>query len=250
MAVATLICSSLGVAMTSAATIRIHVDPSQTPDEELPRIDSSNPIGYGPDSWQGPATGKTNWHARYQADGDALSILFPSDAMNLRINDLASISYFTNRPSGTPAGRDWWIQIYTRTGTGSDEAGWYGHKFTNNYNDHTTTDVWTEYSTATGMTFDGLAITGEQDLATLKMNVGNELIEMISVQTDSGWNGFDGLLDGLQITLTNENVGQVNFGSQLPEPSSYLAWSSLALCLGAGAWRKKRQQRLSKTNEA
>lgn len=40
---------------------------------------------------------------------------------------------------------------------------------------------------------------------------GSELVEMISVQTDSLWNGFDGYIDGLVITLVNGNVGRVNF---------------------------------------
>ena len=46
---------------------------------------------------------------------------------------------------------------------------------------------------------------------------GSQEIEMISVQTDSGWDGFDGYMDGLEITLTNDNVGQVNF---VPEPAT------------------------------
>jgi hypothetical protein len=50
------------------------------------------------------------------------------------------------------------------------------------------------------------------DLATFISTHGSELIEMISVQTDSGWGGFDGYLDGLEVSLTNGKLGRVNFG--------------------------------------
>ena len=204
-----------------AGTIQIYVAPTHVPDETQPRVNVGDaPAGFGPDSWQGPATGKTNWHARYVADGDALSDLFPSDAATLTIADLDEISYYTKRPSGTPAGRDWWIQIYTRPTGSGDDSGWYHRRYINNYNDHTAEDAWTQYSTDLGaMTFNRNSGGGgpEQTLAELIAADGSDLIEMISVQTDSGWNGFDGYMDGLEITLTNSNVGQVNF---VPEPAT------------------------------
>ena len=233
--------SSAAMAATVPTDIKITVLPQDVPDETEPRVNlGDSPAGYGPDSWQGPATGKTNWHARYLADGDALSTLFPVEAATMTINDLDSISYFTKRPSGTAAGRDWWIQIYTRTGTGSDEKSWYGHKYTNNYNDHTDVDAWTQYSTDGGaMTFSGLAVTGENTLDQLKAAVGSELIEMISVQTDSGWNGFDGFIDGLEITLTDGSVGRVNFEA-VPEPAT-AALVGLGLVGGVLFLRRRRR---------
>lgn len=205
----------VAVPAVSADTITIQVDPTEVPDEQPPRVNSGDaPAGFGPDSWQGPASGKSNWHARYLADGDALSALFPDDAATLTIADLAEISYYTNRPSGTPAGRDWWIQIYTRpTGVG-DNASWHHDRFINDFADHATIDIWTQHSTSSGMTFDSNGLNGpegEMTLAEMIAAHGDELIEMISVQTDSGWNGFDGFMDGLVITLTNGNVGRVNF---------------------------------------
>lgn len=58
---------------------------------------------------------------------------------------------------------------------------------------------------------------GELTLEEMQTTYGTELVEMFSVQTNSGWNGFDGYMDGLEITLINGNVGQVNF---VPEPTT------------------------------
>jgi len=188
---------------TDSATVEIA--PCDVPDEQPPRANTGDaPLGFGPDSWQGPASGKSNYHVRYLADGDKLSALFPTEAATLTINDLHSISYFTKRPASTPAGRDWWVQIYTRPTGSGDAASWYHAKFTNNYSDHTETDAWTQYSTDGSMTFGG------QTLAQLQAAVGTQEIEMISIQTDSGWNGFDGYVDGLVITLNDGKVGRVD----------------------------------------
>jgi len=230
-------------AVAQAAIVTHFATPDQVPDETQPRANLGDaPVGFGPDSWQGPATGKTNWHARYAADGDYLSTLFPDDAATLTIGDLASISYYTNRPAGTAAGRDWWIQIYTRPTGSGDKSSWYHDRFINNYNDHTNIGDWTQYSTDGAMTFDsnGLNVIGESTLTELIAAAGTQEIEMISVQTDTGWNGFDGYMDGLEITLTNGNVGRVDFGV-VPEPASLVIWSLLGLgCAGIAVARRRR----------
>lgn len=214
-----------------AATITMNVQPADVPDETPPRVNAGDaPTGFGPDSWQGPATGKTNWHARYVADGDALSALFPVDAATLTIGDLAEISYFTKRPTGTPAGRDWWVQIYTRPTGSGDNSSWYHDRFINNYSAHTNIGAWTQYSTGGAMTFhsNGLGAIGESTLTELSATAGTQQIEMISIQTDSGWGGFDGYIDGLVIELANGNIGEVNL---VPEPAgmSLLATGGLVL---------------------
>ena len=241
-AIAALILSAGSYA--AAVTTQIDVTPSMVPDETAPRVNFGDaPTGYGPNSWQGPATGKTNWHARYQADGDALSALFPDDAASMTINDLSEISYYTKRPSGTQSGRDWWVQIYTRPQSGNSE--WYQERFINNYNDHTDTGNWVNYSTTSGMTFNhnGSKVgtndaNGEMTLSGLQTNYGTELIEMISVQTNTGWDGYDGYMDGLQISLINGNVGQVNF-EPVPEPLTMLGVFSGVV--GIGAYIRKRR---------
>jgi len=248
------ICAAVGmmVAVSSlalASTIRINVQPTDVPDETEPRVNYGDaPTGYGPDSWQGPATGeknKTNWHARYLADGDALSILFPSDAATLTINELAEISYFTKRPTGTTAGQDWWIQIYTRLQASDDSSWWYHDRYINNYNDHTATDAWTKYSTdSEAMTFNSnghYASSTELTLSDLIASNGSDLIEMISIQTASNWNGFDGYIDGLSIKLTNDDVGNVNFEA-VPEPATMMLLGSLATGLFGFAGLKKRKR--------
>lgn len=231
--------ATMANASTMSTTIIVDALPSTVPDEELPRINYGDApiIELGPDSWQGPATGKSNWHARYLADGDFLSTLFPMEAATMTINDIASINYFTNRPTGTPAGRDWWIQIYTRPDGVDDERSWYGYKVTNNYNDHTDIGNWVEYSTDSGMTFSGNALVGENTLSEMQTAIGSELVEMISVQTDSGWDGFDGYLDGLRIELTSGSIGVVNFQG-VPEPAS-IALVGLAAAGGLAFYRRR-----------
>jgi len=200
-----------------APEVTLNVYPSMVPDEQQPLVHLGDaPSGFGPDSWQNAATGKVNWHARYLADGDALSKLFPGQAATLTVNDLESIDYWTKRPAGTTAGQDWAIFLYTRARAGADGT-WFGFRFVNNYEEHTALDAWESYTTDSGMTFrknSGTA-TGLMDFATLKAAYGTELVEMISVQTMSNWSGvFAGYMDGLTITLTNGKVGRVNFVRQ------------------------------------
>jgi hypothetical protein len=208
----------MGASAQPAPTVTINVDPSMVPDEMPPRINVGDaPAGYGPDSWEDSATGKVNWHARYGADGDALSALFGSQAATLTLNDIASISY--NVKSST---EHWFLKVYTRPDGVNDQASWYGYSFTNDYGTIATDGAWQQWSTGSGGNLDldfrnGIgAGTTYLDWATMQSTYGNELVEMISVQTNSG-PGTAGYMDGLEITLTNGAVGQVNF---VPEPAS------------------------------
>jgi hypothetical protein len=229
------------VAQAAPTTITININPSQVPDESQPRINLGDaPTGFGPDSWQNTSkitsTSKVNWHARYLADGDYLSVLFPTQVVALKISDIASISYWTKRPDGTTASQDWAAYIYTRPDGINDKKLWYGYCFINNYNEHTNIGDWMQYSTDGGMTFRDQAgnagnFTGK-DLSYLKTNYGTELVEMISVQTMSNYTAFNGYMDGLTITLTDGSVGTVNF---VPEPMT------LAL-LGLGGLMLRRRK--------
>jgi hypothetical protein len=228
-----------GVAGASSI-VTINVAPSSVPDEVQPRINSGDaPTGFGSDSWQNTtkitSTSKVNWHARYLSDGDYLSVLFPTQAATLKINDITSISYWTKRPDGTLASEDWAVYIYTRPDGINDKKTWYGYNFINNYNAHTNIGDWTQYSTGSGMTFrDQAGNAGNfsgKDLAYLKTNYGTELVEMISVQTMSNYTNFNGYMDGLTITLTDGSIGTVNFEA-VPEPATMalLTLGGLLLC--------------------
>ncbi len=232
-----LIAAVIGIALSGSAfadTVTLTVGPDTKPDENLPRTVFESPGSWmGDSSWQNSTSNKVNWHARYDADGDFLSKLFGAKAATLTIGDVSSISYFTNRGTELTAGRDWWVQIYTRPGSGGfNEKSWYGTRFINNYDEHTNTD-WQQHSTDYGMTFqhqnNSNSPSGpEMTMADMRANYGNVLIEMISIQTDSGWNGSDFLMDGLEITLTDGSVGRVNFSHiagysvVVPTPSAAL----------------------------
>ncbi len=219
------------VANPLTSEINTHIAyPDQVPDdgEELPRANFDDyPTGFADHSWKGPASGKSNWHARYLSDGDYLSDVFPNHAATLTLADIASIRYSTKRDASIPAARDWWIQIYTRPdGIDDSTSGWYGLRFINNYNEHGTgTGAWQEWSTDSGMTFqensNAPAPGGLMSFDDIKTTYGGELIEMISVQTDSSWDGFDGNIDGLVVTLTDGTVGVVNF--EVNDPTLTLA---------------------------
>src|SRR5690606_9990142 len=89
--------------------------------------------------------------------------------------------------------------------------------------EHTAIGEWVTYSTerASGavrpMTFQeftpGGSLAGPVfSMATLAAsNRADDLVLAISVHTDSGWDGFDGALDALEIGLTNGKLGRVDF---------------------------------------
>ena len=237
--------SGIAQAGVTITKIRIAIAPSDVPDEDQPRINVGDAPGdYGPDSWQNTAkvtaAAKVNWHARYLGDGDYLSALFPdNDVAAMTIADLDHISYWTKRPDGTDAGEDWAIKIYTRPLP--DQTGWYNLRFTNNYSTHAETDAWTQYSTSSGMTFSLDGGDGTQyTLAELGTTYGAELIEMISVQTWTNYEDFDGYMDGLEIGASG-NIGQVDFVGPVPEPLT-MATAFFAVG-GLGAYIRRRTGR-------
>ncbi len=217
------------VGTAHAATVTtIYVTPDMVPDEETPLVYGGAPSGFGSDSWQNTNDlgGKVNWHARYLANGDFLSALFPTvNVATLTVGDIASISYSTLRPIGTNANEDWSLYVYTRNyaGDSSPGSGWYGDRFINNFGSHGAADgMWNNYSTDSGMTFSrnsGTTVnyTNFTDFRTAN---SSQLIEMISIQTHSNFADFNGAMDGLVITLTSGDIGRVDFGAVVPVPAA------------------------------
>lgn len=221
-----LVIAVLAAAPSSGDIRRLNVTPEMIIYDIEPRINYDDaPPDYGPDSWQGSATERSGWHAKYGDDPDYLSALFPDDAASLSLADIESISYWTKRPTDTPAGRDWWLTIYTRSDAGASHK----YRFINNFQDHTSLGEWTLYSTSdTGS--DGHPAWVFRENKTLytdftwdqiQTNYGSELLEMVSVQTDISWGGYDGYIDGIEIELTNDKIAQVNF-VPVPVPGAVL----------------------------
>ncbi len=204
----------------------VTVVPNEVPDETVPRVVMSAPAGYGKTAWQGPASGKSNWHAWYDEEGyGTLSTLFPEDAATLDLGDIQSLAYSTLRPTGA-AGRDWWVSIYTRPD--GDDTGWYHARYISNFDDHSVENAWVRYTTAApsgavpALTFraqdaSGAPIGNPLTLAELFAQDGQPILA-ITLQTASGWNGFDGYVDGLEVTLTDGKVGKVNLGDGITVP--------------------------------
>lgn len=249
-----------GATLAAAGTITLDVDPTMIPDETAPRVEAGNPTGFASDSWKAPATGKSNFHLRYLLDDNYLTYLFPADAATMTVNDLDEVSYFTK---GNPAGKDWWIQIYTRPTGSGDCRSWYHERWTSNYTSHSAQANWTNYTTADGSILfsrDAVGMSGPygcpgngtapMTLAAMQAMSGTQLIEMISVHTDSGWSladpARDSQLDGLVVRHVNGNVGRVNFGNTfLPASSGWtlgLLTAALAIALAAYSTRKLHAQ--------
>ena len=218
--------------------------------------------GFVSGSWQSPGVGgKSESYI-------AASTLFPTFGA-VTINDLASISYWTNK-SGTTADVDWTFLIYTAPtgiGTGDVSPGYHSRLnaepyFTQTPNASVTANTWHEwtsgganallfYDQPRGGSFGTYADPTLADLQAGTVTWGNSVtydyrtsadtISYFSLQTGSAWaNGFNGLVDGMTITLKNGDVGIVNFeataaGAAVPLPIA--AWMGISLVGGLGGFR-------------
>ncbi len=221
-------------------------------DEETPRkVIGDAPAGFGASCWQGPLTGKSNYHVWFEdvTSGQAINLedLFGS-GHNLKISDIQSISFWTKKPSTITTRADWWLSIYTiEEGDDYDAGSWYDSRlhalpdYGPNYGNSFVSNTWNKWSTnAAASTTNQLVFydsprglngyyatlaelrNGEIDWkgdGSAIHDYSNEKIKSITLQTDSGWDGFDGLVDGLVITLVNGNRGIIDFrAAPLPIP--------------------------------
>ena len=180
----------------------------------------------------------------------------------ITIGQIASMSYFTNKP-GTGADPDWTLLLYTAPTGSGDTASWYHARLNSEpYFTQTTvaSNTWHQWSTndpTNPMLFYDAARSGnfgtypDPTLSTLQSGpftwpstlktdtYGGQTVEFISFQTGSAWaTGFTGLLDGFNITLTDTTTGAINFEA-VPLPSS--AWAGILLLGGLAAFKLRRK---------
>ena len=195
--------------------------------------------GFASGSWQATA-----------AAGQKQELYIPTAQLfagPVTINDIASVSYWTNKPT-TAADVDWTFIMYTTPTGAGDSAGWYRSRlnsepyFTDTPLASAPANTWHEWTTggANPMRFYDQPRSGQfgtyvdPTLALLQAgpvtwqnavshDYGNESISAFSIQTGTAWaSGFSGLLDGLTITLKSGEVGTVNFeaAASVPEPTT------------------------------
>lgn len=225
------------------ATSATGVDAEPYPfDESNPRsVQGDAPDGWGDSCWQGPADGKSNYHVWFEdvAGGFAVTLedLFGA-GHGLTVADIESISFFTKKATGILADRDWWLTVYTQfEGDGDDSGSWYDSRVHARpdvgpgYSDSFVYDQWNLWTTGDGAPTNQLVFYDSQRgfggyYATVDQlgegpidwdgdsvddhDYSDEAILSITLQTDSGWDGFDGLIDGLVVTLTDGRIGAVN----------------------------------------
>jgi len=226
-----------------AGTVTLTYYPNSDADGNTAGNTTTSAPGYGTSSWQANDTttgGKSEFYV-------AATVLFPADTVT--IDDIASISYWTNKP-GTSGAPDWGLNIYTAPEGSGNEASWYHTRlnsepyFTNTSSANDVSNTWHQWSTGNAtnpMLFYDVGRDGglygtyaDPTLAELQagsinwpsgqsgVNYGLDVVNLFSLQTGSAWaDGFTGLVDGLTITLTNGDQANVNLEAT-PEPSTWL----------------------------
>jgi len=219
--------------------------------------DSSPSEDYGSNSWKHDPTvleDGTNPKSEFYLPP---SVLF---GRSITIGELASVSWWTNKPPTTGTAVDWYLAIYTDVTRLNSEPYFTGltvtpntwHQWSSNdpsnplrFFDQPLTGVFGTYTDPTLSAITSGPINWNNYGYSLASNIATrdyrtETIKYFSFQTGSGWSqDFTGMLDGFEVKLTNGDVGRVNF-EVVPEPSSLLVGCGL---LGLVFGLKRRQSR-------
>ncbi len=214
-----------------------------------PEVASSSTVGAPGNSAPGFGTGAV----ANNGSGTKSEIYIPVADLftgSVTIRDIASVSYWTNKP-GSAGDPDWGFYLYTNTTGSGDEASWYHSRLVSEPYFTSTPSVaandWHEWSTDdpnNPMRFydtgrDGIIFGTYSDPTLAAIHSGaiswpsgsaydynSDTIKFFGFQTGSGWtNGFTGMLDGLTVTLNDGRIGTVNFEASpaaVPEPGSVM----------------------------
>lgn len=223
----------------------------------------------GNTSTSAPGFGTSSWQANATSAGAKSELYILASALfagSVKISDIASVSYWTNKPgnSGSP---DWTFYLYTAKQASGNEASWYhtrlnsepyltgtpsGSDPSNAWHQWSTDDasnpmrfydagrdggVYGTYTDPTLATLQGGAVTWSASGNTVDYR--DEAVSLFSLQTGSAWaDGFTGLVDGVTITLKDGEVARVNLEAPVPEPASLLLLATV--CAGAFGTLRRR----------
>ena len=188
-----------------------------------------------------------SWQANATVAGQKQELYLPATAVfpgypgGVKISDIASVSYWTNK-SGTVAQPDWYLLLYTVKTLSGDTGSFYHSRlttepaYTGTPAANAPPNVWHQWATGdpsfplkfydsirNGGIFGGIA--SDPTLATLQAgpitwgppglvtptDYRSEVISLFSIQTGTCCAfGFNGLVDGLTITLKTGEVSRIN----------------------------------------
>lgn len=208
-----------------------------------------------------PGFSNSSWQANSATSSGKSEIYLPPALLfghDINVADIASISYWTDKP-GASTSPDWSFYIYTAHTASGNAASWYHSRLTSEpYLTDTPSssdlpNTWNEWASdsanpmrfydvfldAGGVygTFTDPTLADLQDPSftwagtTHTPGYGAQQVLYLSMQTGTPWaNGFTGLMDGLTVTLTNGEIGTVNFEA-VPEPSTIVLMSFGAIAI-------------------